>query len=1012
MNFAEIAIKKKTFFLFLTICLVGMGILSYQKLGRLEDPEFTIKTAVVVTQYPGATPLEVEQEVTDPLERAIQQLGQLDEVRSFSKDGLSFIYVDIKDNFDKNDLPQIWDELRRKVQAGQADLPPGAGPSVVNDDFGDVYGVFYAFYGEDYDYRELKEYVDMLKKELLLVEDVAKVELYGEQTETIYIESPRAKLSQLGISPLQIVDVFQQQNLVVDEGKIAVGEDYIAVNTSGIFRTVEEIGDMLIPSGNSDKMIHLKDIATIKRGYYDPPQKLLRFNGQPAIGLGISTVKGGNVVVMGQAVAKRLQELESERPIGIERGTIAYQSGTVEEAVNSFVLNLAEALAIVIVVLLLFMGLRVGLLIGSILLVTILATFICMDFLDVSLQKVSLGALIIALGMLVDNAIVVAEGILIRIQMGKDRLEAASDTVRETMWPLLGATIIAIMAFVAIAISDDSTGEFLLSLFQVIGTSLLLSWVFAITLTPLFCHMVLRPKKSGTTEDPYAGWAYRLYRTILSNVIRFRWVSLAAMFLLFVAAIYGFGFVKQSFFPDSTRPQVMVNMWLREGVHIDTTEEVVKKAESGLADIEHVQDVISFIGEGALRFILTYDPEQNNPAYAQILLTLDSYDAIPEVIPQIQKYYFDNMPEVLLSVKRFQLGPGGGAKIEARFSGKDPAVLRKLSEQAMEIMHGDEASKFVRTDWRQKVKTIDVKLAEAQAKSAGIARSMVNDAIKTSFSGTVTGLFREGNDLIPIIFRAPESERRDIDSLLDVQVYSTVNGKYVPIQQVVESVETGYADSIVRRKNRSRTITAQCDPKYGTADELFRRLRPKIEAIELPDGYELEWGGEYEDSSDAQKKLMANVPGAFMVMVLIIVLLFNRMKQPIIIISTLPLALIGVSAGLLIMDKPFGFMSLLGFLSLSGMLIKNAIVLLDQIDIELRTGKDRLDAVMDASVSRIRPVAMAAVTTILGMAPLVFDAFFTSMAVTIMFGLAFATVLTLYFVPVMYTVLFRIKWHK
>lgn len=1012
MNLAKIAIEKKTFFLMLTVCLIGIGILSYQKLGRLEDPEYTIKTAVVVTQYPGATPLEVEQEVTDPLEKAIQQLGQLDEVRSFSRDGLSFIYVDIKDNFDKNDLPQIWDELRRKVAAGQADLPPGAGPSMVNDDFGDVYGVFYAFYGDGYSYKELNDYVDMLKKELLLVQDVAKVDLYGEQTETIYIETPRSKLAQLGISPLQIVQTFQQQNLVVDEGKVKVGDDYISVNTSGIFRTVEEIGDMLIPGGKSGKMIHLKDIATIKRGYYEPSRTRLRFDGKPAIGLGISTVKGGNVVVMGKAVAKRLKELEAERPVGLERGTIAYQSGTVENAVNGFVMNLFEAVGIVIIVLLIFMGLRVGILIGAVLLITILSTFIAMQYIGVTLQNISLGALIIALGMLVDNAIVVAEGVLIKVQMGKDRLEAAYDTVKETMWPLLGATIIAIMAFVAIAVSDDSTGEFLISLFQVIGTSLMLSWVFAITITPLFCHMVLRPKKSGAVEDPYAGWMYQLYKTFLGIAIRFRWITIGTLVVMLFIALYGFGFVKQSFFPDSTRPQVMINMWLREGVHIDTTEKAVVKAEGELSKLEHVEDVISFIGQGALRFILTYDSEQNNPAYAQILLTVDDYRNIDALIPKIEKYYFENLPEVQLSIKRFQLGPGGGSKIQARFSGKDPKVLRSLSEQAMEIMRKDDAATFIHDDWRQKVKTIEVKLAEAQAKSAGITRSMINDAIKAQFSGTVTGLFREGTDLIPIIFRSPKDERQNIDSLMDVQVFSTVHGQYVPIQQVVESINTGYADSVIRRKNRTRTIIPQCDPKYGTADELFKRLRPQIEAINLPEGYSLDWGGEYENSTDAQKKLMANVPGAFLVMVLIMVLLFNRLKQPFIIVATLPLALIGVSAGLLITGKPFGFMSLLGFLSLSGMLIKNAIVLLDQIDIELTTGKESLDAVLDASVSRIRPVAMAALTTILGMAPLVFDAFFASMAVTIMFGLAFATVLTLYFVPVMYTVLFGIKWHK
>lgn len=1012
MNFAQNTIKRKTFSLVMTLVIIAAGILAYEKLGRLEDPAFTIKTAVVVTQYPGATPLEVEQEVTDPLETAIQQLGQLDEIRSFSKEGLSFIYVDVKDKYDKDTLPQVWDELRRKVTGAQGELPPEAKPSIVNDDFGDVFGVFYAVTGDGYSYREIKDYVDMLKRELLLVDDVAKIELYGTQTETIFVEASRIKMSQLGILPNQIVQAFQEQNLVVDAGKIQIGSEHVNINTSGIFRTVEEIGDLLIKAGQSNKMIHLRDIATIKRGYYEPARTMLRFNGKPAVGIGISTTMDGNVVEMGKAVAAKLQSLEAERPIGMDVGTIAYQAGTVEKAVNGFVMNLFQAVVIVIIVLLVFMGLRVGLLIGMILLLTILSTFVVMDYLDVTLQNISLGALILALGMLVDNAIVVAEGILIKVQTGRDRLAAAVDTVTETVWPLLGATIIAIMAFVAIAISNDTTGEFLFSLFQVIGSSLMLSWVLAVTLTPLFCHMVLRPKKGQVMDDPYGGILYRIYGAVLNQLIRFRWVTVVTIIALFFASIYGFGFVKQSFFPGSTRPQVMINLWMPEGTHINSTSEMMKRAEADIAKMEYVEDVISFVGQGALRFILTYESEQNNSAYGQLLLTVDDYHHIDEMIPKLEAYFFEKMPEVQANIDRFMYGPGGGAKVEARFSGPDPAVLRNLAEQAMAIMQSDPVSKFVRHDWRQKVKTIDIKLAETQAKSAGISRSMVNNSLKSSYDGMISGVYRENNKLIPMVLRLPEAERNSVDKLMDAQVFSTQHGKYVPIQQVVESVETGYRDSTIRRKNRERTITAQCDNRYGTANELFQRLRPQIETIPIPQGYTMEWGGEYESSSEAQEKLMANVPAAFLVMVLIMVLLFNALRQPMIIVSILPLALIGVSSGLLIMDKPFGFMSLLGFLSLSGMLIKNAIVLLDQVNIELKSGKIPLKAVMDASVSRIRPVTMAAFTTVLGMIPLVSDAMFSSMAVTIMFGLSFATVLTLFIVPVLYTIFFKVKWEK
>ena len=512
MKITEFAITRKTVFYFLTLILIGGGVLAYQGLGQLEFPSFTIKTALVITPYPGASAEEVEEEVTDPLEKAVQQLSQIKEVRSLSKPGLSIIYVDIKDKYNSKEMQQIWDELRRKVADAQSGMADGAGPSLVNDDFGDVYGVFFAITGEGYTYAELKDYADLLKRELLLVRDVASVDIWGEQQEAIYLEISRARMAEMGISVEEIVRTLNRRNQVVEAGRVIVGDEYIRINPTGEFKRVSDLGELLVSNNGEDGTIYLKDVATIRRGYKDPPQWLLRQNGLPALGLGISTVENGNVVEMGRAVRQRIEELELETPPGIELGIIAYQSDTVSKAVNDFIVNLVEAVVIVIGVLCITMGLSSGMLMGVILLLSIFGTFIAMNILGITLQLISLGALILALGMLVDNAIVVTEGILVRVQQGMQRKEAALETVSQTAWPLLGATFVAILAFAAIGTSKDSTGEFLNCLFTVMTISLGLSWVLAVTLTPLFCVQFLPKAKADRKNDPYRGPIFRFYR--------------------------------------------------------------------------------------------------------------------------------------------------------------------------------------------------------------------------------------------------------------------------------------------------------------------------------------------------------------------------------------------------------------------------------------------------------------------------------------------------------------------
>ena len=1011
MNVAEASIRYKTITLVMTFLIIGGGFIAYERLARLEDPEFTIKEAQVFTNYPGASAMEVAEEVTDEIETAVQQMGPLELVTSISEPGKSTVLVEMKDKYDKRSLPQVWDELRRKVSDVQSKLPPGAGPSVVYDDFGDVYGIFYAVYGDGYSYAELKDHVDLLRRELLLVEDVGKITTYGERPEVVYVEISRAKLAQLGISPHTIYNTLSGQNLVQPAGKTEVGSQYIRIEPTGGFTSVEEIGNLLILQEDATaSKLYLKNIATITRGYAEPPTSVMRYNGHQAIGLGISTVLGGNVATMGEAVKQRIRELEEETPIGMELGVVAHQADSVNTAVSGFVISLIEALAIVIGVLMIAMGLRSGVLIGVILLLTVLGTFIVMLYQGIMLERISLGALIIALGMLVDNAIVVVEGILINMRSGMDRVKAASKTVGQTIWPLFGATIVAIMAFAAIGASQDSTGEYCRSLFQVILISLMLSWVLAITVTPLFGVMFLKVKAGSGSADPYGGAMFRMYRSFLRLCLRFRWVTVIVMVGLLLLAAYGFGFVKKSFFPDSTRPQFMVHYWLPQGTHISRTESDLAQIEEHLQTLEGVREISTFVGKGALRFLLTYAPEDANSAYGLLLVSVEDYKTISGLLEGIQAYLDENFPDAQAFPRMFMLGPGEAQKIQVRISGPDPDVVRVLAAQATEIMRNEPTATDVMEDWRQRVPLIRPVVAETQARNAGVTSAEISRALQHAVEGIPVGVYREADLLLPIIARSPEIERSDVNNLNDVQIWSPVASTAIPIRQVVLGFESRSENSIIRRRNRLPTLTVKCDPKVGQTSDVLNTLRPKIEAIELLPGYKLEWGGEYENSRDAQAALASKLPLVGLMMVLVVIFLFNSIRQPLVIFLTVPLALIGVTAGLLITDQPFGFMALLGFLSLTGMLIKNAIVLIDEINMQIREGKEPFTAIVDSGVSRMRPVSMASLTTVLGMIPLLPDAFFVAMAVTIMFGLAFATVLTLIVVPVLYAVFFRAKY--
>ncbi len=1019
MTLTEFAIRRKTVSWMVTLLLIAGGVIAFSGLGRLEDPEFTIKQAVVATEYPGASAREVEEEVTLPLENAIQQLAYVDNIQSISSAGLSQITVEMKSTYRKAALAQIWDEMRRKIRDMEGDLPPGVIQPAINDDFSDVYGVFLAVTGADYGYEDLADYVDFLRRELVLVDGVGKVAVGGRRAEQIVLEVNRAKATALN-TPLSVLeDILDNQNLVSDAGRIQVGSEYIRISSTNAFNSVEDLKNLML--GQADgQIVYLSDVATIKRDYADPPTHSYRFNGQAALTIGVSFSSGVNVVDVGEAVRQRLAELEYARPIGMEISTIYDQPAQVDQSVDDFLLSLGQALSIVIVVLLVAMGIKSGILMSLVLLLTILATFIGMNIFAIDLHRISLGALIIALGMLVDNAIVITEGILIGLKRSLTRVQAATRIVSQTMWPLLGATVISVTAFAPIGLSPDESGEFTGALFWVLLISLLISWVMAVTITPFFATIMFKEIKTEREDngeiDPYKGVFYQVYKGALLLALRFRWATSGLMVSALAMAIFGFGFVNQAFFPPSNLPMFTVDYWLAEGSDIRTTAEDMATIEAAIVTHPAVTQVTTTVGRGAERFMLTYDGERTYPSYGQFIIEVDDFSQVAPTRAWVDQHIRDNAPQAFFKSDRFFIGPGNKAKIEARLSGPDAEVLRQLAADVVEIFRSDPAAINIRHDWRERTKVLRPRFAEAEARRLGISRTDLDNALATNVSGKQVGLFRDGSTLLPIIVRPPEAERSTVQQLGNIQMHSPALGQVVGIDQFVHGIDLVWEDPLIKRRDRKRTIQVWADPDPNGAVNsfaLFDRLRPQVEALDLPPGYTLTWGGEYESQQDANAAVFEFVPLGVVVMIAITVLLFNSVKQTIVVWLTVPLSIIGVTTGLLVFNQPFAFTALLGFLSLSGMVLKNGIVLVEEIKrLNEQENHTMHDAITQAAVSRLRPVVMAAITTVLGLIPLLADVFFAPLAVTIMFGLGFATVLTLIVVPVLFALFYGVRYHR
>ncbi|KHT47527.1 efflux RND transporter permease subunit [Vibrio sinaloensis] len=1014
MNIAEYSIKNKVIsWLFLVILAIG-GYTSFMDLGRLEDPAFTIKDAMIISTYSGATSQEVEEELTYPLEKEIRKLPYVDRITSTSSNGMSQIMVSMEMEYGPDELPQIWDEMRRKINDLRPNLPSGVNSIQILDDFGDVYGIMLMLTGEGYDYIELKRYADYLSRELELVDGVGKVAIAGDQQEQLFVEISLERLAALNLDMNTVVGLLTQQNSVQSAGEVMVNGESLTIRPNGTMNSEQQLQDLIIHGRDTGNLIRLKDVATISRGIQEKPSNIVTYNGKPAINLAVSFGAGVNVVEVGKSLEAKIASLENIKPAGVEINYFYNQSAEVDKSVDDFIVSLGQAVGIVIIVLLFAMGLRSGIIIGVVLLLTVFGTFIMMKQNDVELHRISLGALIIALGMLVDNAIVVVEGILVGLKKGKTKLQAAVDIVKQTQWPLLGATVIAITAFAPIGLSEDATGEFMGSLFWVLCYSLFLSWITALTLTPFLANLLLKEEKqqSNVEVDPYKGMLFTIFGSILKLALRFRWLTVASMVGLLVAAVIGFGAVKQSFFPPSNTPMFYVDVWMPEGTDIRQTLAETQKVEQFIRAKDNVDFVTTTTGQGLQRFALTYQPEKSYEAYSQIQVRTHDRDAMFVLLEELDSELSAEFVQPTFQFKLMEFGPSPASKIEARITGADPQVLRNIAVEIEDILNADPGARNVRHDWRERTKELVPQFNESKARRLGISKQEVSETLKMAFGGTPIGLLRDGTTMLPIIARLPEQERVDFESIANVKIWSPSLQTYIPVEQVIDGVQLEWQEPLIQRRDRKRTLTVLADHDVlgdETAASLFSRIRPQVEALPLPEGYQISWGGEYESSKDAQQALFGSLPMGYLLMFIITMLLFNSLRKPLVIWLTVPLSVIGVSIGLLATDMPFSFTAFLGLLSLSGMILKNGIVLLDQINIELETGKDPYLAVFDSAISRVRPVSMAALTTILGMIPLVFDAFFGSMAITIMAGLGFATVLTLIVVPVLFAIFYRIN---
>ena len=1003
-NLARLTIRYPIYgWILIMLCLVG-GIHGVQNVSRLEDPVFPFTWAYVITSYPGASAEEVELEVTNRIEDSLQELPYVETLVSKSVPGRSEIQVEMLEDVGADEAQQIYDELRRRVSEAQMSLPPGAGVPLVEDDFGDIYGILYAVTAAGYSESEQQDMARTISTRLKSIRNVAKIDTRGVPYEAVYVELDHARLTNFGLSIEDLGRRIWSENQVIPAGSALFDGRRLRISQPTPLASVAELNELQIGAPGSTGTIRLGDIANVKRQAVEVPPELVRVNGNDAFIVGVSVTPGQNVVTVGHEVDALMAEIETTLPLGVSIQPVYRQHEIVEESINTFLRNLTISVATVVLALFLFMGWRAGVVVGLVLGLTVLGTIEIMNIFGIELQRITLGALMIAMGMLVDNGIVIAEGMLIGVRRGESPEDAAANSVSRTQWALLGATIIGVLAFAPISLSDDNSGRFLYSLFLVVSISLMLSWLLAITIVPLIGSYLLKPGAAEPEDQIYSAWYFKPYEWMINFGLRRAWITSLIIIAITGSALYSMQFVKTAFFPKTNTPLFFVDYRLPEGTDILTVAADIESLEEHFLQTPGVVSATSFIGRGAPRFASTVDTVQPNPAYASIMVQVEDVARLDQYIQDAHNYIIAQKPNAESKVKRVQFSPTTDDKIAVRISGPDPTVLRQLAEKAMRIYnrHGLQA---MRTDWRPQALQLAPQYNEDNARLAGISRNDLSRALAYNTHGINIGLMRDKDKLIPIVARAPEVERADLEGLKDRQIWSPTQRSYVPMSQIVSEFRLESGNTTIYRRDRVRTITVSgAPPASENVNQRFELLRGEVEAIPLPLGYSLEWGGEYESNATANKALTYRIPPAFALMFFITILMFAALRQAIVIWLTVPMILCGVALGLLITNLPLTFPSFLGVLSLAGMLIKNCIILVAEIDRRMAEGVMDIKTIQIASISRLRPVMLAALTTIFGMSPLLTDAFFREMAVSIMGGLFFATLITLVAVPVFYRI--------
>ena len=1010
MNLAKYSLDNtKVIYFFLAVLLIG-GVFSFGKLGKKEDAPFVIKSAVIMTRYPGAEPAEVERLITEPISREIQSMSGVYKIKSESMYGISKITFELLPSLPASSIPQKWDELRRKVLNIQPQLPSGSSVPTVSDDFGDVFGIYYGLTADDgFSYEEMRNWAERIKTQVVTADGVMKVALFGTQTEVVNISISVNKLAGMGIDPKQLAGLLQSQNQIINTGEITAGEQQLRVVANGMYTTVDDIRNQVITTRAGQ--VKLGDIAVIEKGYMDPPSTIMRVNGKRAIGIGVSTDPQRDVVLTGEMVDKKLAELLPLMPVGLNLESLYLENVIAKEANNGFIINLIESILIVIVIIMLVMGMRAGVLIGTSLVFSIGGTLLIMSFMGVGLNRTSLAGFIIAMGMLVDNAIVVTDNAQIAIARGVDRRKALIDGATGPQWGLLGATFIAICSFLPLYLAPSSVAEIVKPLFVVLAISLGLSWVLALTQTTVFGNFILKSKAKNAGKDPYDKPFYHKFEKILSVLIRRKIVTLGSMIVLFVVSLVVMGMMPQNFFPSLDKPYFRADVFYPDGYGVNDVAREMKKVEAHLLKLPEVKKVSITFGSTPLRYYLASTSVGPKPNFANVLVELNDSKYTKEYEEKFDVYMKANFPNAITRTSLFKLSPAVDAAIEIGFIGPNVDTLVALTNQALEIMHRNPDLINIRNSWGNKIPIWKPIYSPERAQPLGVSRQGMAQSIQIGTNGMTLGEFRQGDQVLPILLKGNSvADSFRINDLRTLPVFG--NGpETTSLEQVVSEFDFRYRFSNVKDYNRQLVMMAQCDPRRGVnAIAAFNQIWSQVQKeIKIPEGYTLKYFGEQESQVESNEALAKNLPLTFFLMFTTLLLLFKTYRKPTVILLMLPLIFIGIVLGLLLLGKSFDFFAILGLLGLIGMNIKNAIVLVDQIGIENQSGLDPRKAVIKATISRIVPVAMASGTTILGMLPLLFDAMFGGMAATIMGGLLVASALTLFVLPVAYCAIHRIK---